>query len=76
LAWTEVCATKAFIVYKFVITAVSVAKIAPTPTANATHPQVVLRLTYFFLSVIIRNWQKAMLAYTIDLKLKINARDD
>ena len=62
--------------FKFVKTALSVAKIAPTPIAKATHPYVVLWFTYFFLSVIIRSWQRAILAYTIDLKLKINGRDD
>ena len=62
--------------FKFVKTALSVAKIAPTPTAKATHPHVVLWFTYFFLSVIIRSWQRAILAYTIDLKHKIKGRND
>ena len=62
--------------FKFVIMALSVAKIAPTPTANATHPDVVLRFTYLFLLIIIKSWQRATHAYIIALKVTISTRDE
>ena len=62
--------------FKFVKMALSVAKNAPTPTANATHPHAVLRFTYFFLPMIIINWQRATLAYIIALKFAIHTRDE
>ena len=61
--------------FKFVKMALSVAKTAPTPIANATHPHAVLRFTHF-LPMIIKSWQRAMLAYIIALKFAIHTRDE